>query len=130
MSTRPTSLRSRSLGVAALATFALVAAACGGGDSGDSGALKIGFAADLGELGAFSDQPGSEAAEVAVAAINAAGGVCGKPVEYIVKDIQGDPAATQRAARSCSMPVSTPSSARPSPTPAPRSSTPSPARRQ
>lgn len=99
MSTRPTSLRTRSLGVAALATFALVAAACGGSDSGDSGALKIGFAADLGELGAFSDQPGSEAAEVAVAAINEAGGVCGKPVEYVVKDIQGDPAATQRAAQ-------------------------------
>jgi hypothetical protein len=32
--------------------------------------LKIGFAADLGELGAFSDQPGSEAAEVMVDIIN------------------------------------------------------------
>ena len=61
--------------------------------------LKIGFAADLGELGAFSDQPGSEAAEVMVAQINDAGGVGGQPVEYVVKDIQGDPAATQRAAQ-------------------------------
>lgn len=61
--------------------------------------LKIGFAADLGELGAFSDQPGSEAAKVMVDIINAAGGVGGKPVEYVVKDIQGDPAATQRAAQ-------------------------------
>jgi branched-chain amino acid transport system substrate-binding protein len=61
--------------------------------------LKIGFAADLGELGAFSDQPGSEAAKVMVDQINAAGGVGGKPVEYEVKDIQGDPAATQRAAQ-------------------------------
>jgi branched-chain amino acid transport system substrate-binding protein len=61
--------------------------------------LKIGFAADLGELGAFSDQPGSEAAQVQVDLINAAGGVGGKPIEYQVKDVQGDPAATQRAAQ-------------------------------
>jgi len=61
--------------------------------------LKIGFAADLGELGAFSDQPGSEAAQVMVDKINDAGGVGGLPVEYVVKDIQGDPAATQRAAQ-------------------------------
>jgi branched-chain amino acid transport system substrate-binding protein len=61
--------------------------------------LKIGFAADLGELGAFSDQPGSEAAKVKVDQINAAGGVGGLPIEYQVKDIQGDPAATQRAAQ-------------------------------
>jgi branched-chain amino acid transport system substrate-binding protein len=61
--------------------------------------LKIGFAADLGELGAFSDQPGSEAAKVMVDKINAAGGVGGQQIEYVVKDIQGDPAATQRAAQ-------------------------------
>ncbi|MEN9644964.1 MAG: hypothetical protein RL238_1633 [Actinomycetota bacterium] len=61
--------------------------------------LKIGFAADLGELGAFSDQPGSEAAKVMVDQINAAGGVGGLPIEYSVKDIQGDPATTQRAAQ-------------------------------
>ena len=61
--------------------------------------LKIGFAADLGELAAFSDQPGSEAAGVQVDIINEAGGVGGLPVEYVVKDIQGDPAATQRAAQ-------------------------------
>ena len=61
--------------------------------------LKIGFAADLGELGAFSDQPGSEAAQVMVDIINEAGGVGGLPIEYTVKDIQGDPAATQRAAQ-------------------------------
>ena len=61
--------------------------------------LKIGFAADLGELGAFSDQPGSEAAKVKVDQLNADGGVGGLPIEYVVKDIQGDPAATQRAAQ-------------------------------
>jgi len=61
--------------------------------------LRIGFAADLGELGAFSDQPGSEAAQVMVDMINDTGGVGGLPIEYTVKDIQGDPAATQRAAQ-------------------------------
>ena len=71
----------------------------GGGDCTLDTPLKIGFAADLGELGAFSDQPGSEAAQVMVDKINAAGGVGGLPVEYSVKDIQGDPAATQRAAQ-------------------------------
>lgn len=98
-SSRSTHLGMKALVPAVLASFALVASACGGGDDEGSGALKIGFAADLGELGAFSDQPGSEAAKVAVDAINAAGGVCGQPVEYVVKDIQGDPAATQRAAQ-------------------------------
>jgi len=70
-----------------------------GGDCTLDTPLKIGFAADLGELGAFSDQPGSEAAQVMVDKINAAGGVGGLPVEYTVKDIQGDPATTQRAAQ-------------------------------
>ena len=71
----------------------------GGGDCTLDTPLNIGFAADLGELGAFSDQPGSEAAKVMVDKINAAGGVGGLPVGYSVKDIQGDPAATQRAAQ-------------------------------
>src|SRR6188768_2713027 len=71
----------------------------GDGDCALDTPLNIGFAADLGELGAFSDQPGSEAAQVMVDKINAAGGVGGLPVEYSVKDIQGDPAATQRAAQ-------------------------------
>src|SRR5262245_2392370 len=74
-------------------------AAGGGSDCKLDTPLKIGFAADLGELGAFSDQPGSEAAKVMVDKINEAGGVGGLPVEYSVKDIQGDPAATQRAAQ-------------------------------
>lgn len=69
------------------------------GDCSLDAPLKIGFAADLGELGAFSDQPGSEAAEVQVDLLNEAGGVGGQQVEYVVKDIQGDPSATQRAAQ-------------------------------
>jgi branched-chain amino acid transport system substrate-binding protein len=69
------------------------------GDCSLDSPLKIGFAADLGELGAFSDGPGSDAAEVQVALLNDAGGVGGLPIEYEVKDIQGDPSATQRAAQ-------------------------------
>jgi branched-chain amino acid transport system substrate-binding protein len=74
-------------------------ATIGGGDCTLDAPLKIGFAADLGELGAFSDQPGSEAAQVMVDQLNDAGGVGGQPIEYVVKDIQGDPAQTQRAAQ-------------------------------
>jgi branched-chain amino acid transport system substrate-binding protein len=110
---------------AALVALGLVAASCGSDDSSGSDAttattigatdttmeavaprdctldspLKIGFAADLGEIGAASDQPGSEAAQVQVDIINAAGGVGNLPIEYQVKDVQGDPAATQRAAQ-------------------------------
>ncbi len=108
----------------ALVSLGLVLAACGSDESTDGTAapdtttaetsggdttvpadctldspLSIGFAADLGELGAFSDQPGSEAAKVKVDQINAAGGVGGLDIEYQVKDVQGDPAATQRAAQ-------------------------------
>ena len=70
-----------------------------GGECTLDAPLKIGYAADLGELAAFADQPGSEAAQVMVDKINDAGGVGGLPIEYSVKDIQGDPAATQRAAQ-------------------------------
>jgi len=97
---------------ASTAAAGSTATTAGGGDAGGGGLvtlpesgctleepLSIGFAADLGELGAFSDQPGSEAAQVQVDLINEAGGVGGLPIEYQVKDIQGDPAATQRAAQ-------------------------------
>lgn len=113
----------RRAAVALVSSLAVVAAACGGDDSGTTttaappatdapsatdapptgdcsldAPLKIGFAADLGELGAFSDGPGSAAARVQVDLINEAGGVGGQQIEYTIKDIQGDPAATQRAA--------------------------------
>ena len=80
-------------------TDAGTATTAAAGDCALDAPLKIGFAADLGELGAFSDGPGSEAAEVQVALINEAGGVGGQQIEYQVKDIQGDPSATQRAAQ-------------------------------
>lgn len=61
--------------------------------------LRIGYAADLSEVGGFVDVPGSEAAQFMADLINCAGGVNGHPVEVTVQDIQGDPEITQRAAQ-------------------------------
>lgn len=61
--------------------------------------LRIGYAADLSEVGGFVDVPGSQAAQFMADLINCAGGVEGTPVEVIVQDIQGDPEVTQRAAQ-------------------------------
>ena len=61
--------------------------------------LKIGYAADFSDLGGFADKPGSEAAKVQVDLINEAGGVGGQPIEYVIKELPGDPSAAQRAAQ-------------------------------
>lgn len=65
--------------------------------SGDP--LRIGYAADLSEVGGYADEPGSQAAQFMAELINCAGGVGGVPVEVLVQDIQGDPEVTQRAAQ-------------------------------
>lgn len=70
---------------------------CAEAPTGDP--LRIGYAADLSELGGFADVPGTEAAEFMAELINCAGGVEGTPVEVVVQDIQGDPEVTQRAAQ-------------------------------
>lgn len=96
------------LWISLLLLLALVGAACGDDDGGatdgdgTSGAtdgggeevLKVGFAADYGELGAFSDRPATDALEYEVEQINAEGGT---QVELTVKNIDGEPEATQRA---------------------------------
>lgn len=112
---------------ALLVSFGLVAVACSddkkadtttsvaqttgdstGGDTGSTVAagdctldspLKIGYAADMSELGAAADKPGVAAAQFMIDRINAAGGIGGQQVEFEMKDVQGDPAATQRAAQ-------------------------------
>ena len=61
--------------------------------------LKIGYAADLSEVGGYADKPGSEAAQFAAELLNCAGGIDGTPVEVTVQNIQGDPDVTQRAAQ-------------------------------
>ncbi len=70
-----------------------------GGDCTLDAPLKIGYAADFSDLGGFADKPGSEAAKVQVDLINKAGGVGGKPIEYEIKELPGDPSAAQRAAQ-------------------------------
>ncbi len=61
--------------------------------------LRIGYAADFSDLGAFADVPGSRAAQVEVDLVNQEGGVGGRPVEYVVKALPADPSGVQRAAQ-------------------------------
>ena len=61
--------------------------------------LRIGFAADLSDLGGFADAPASQAAAYFIDLINCAGGVDGLPLELIIQNIEGDPDVTQRAAQ-------------------------------
>ncbi len=77
-------------------TAATGALACGGsGDEGDgSSSEKIVIGAALGLVGdaAPGDVPASEAMKYEVAQINEAGGIDGRQVELIVKDMKSDPA--------------------------------------
>ena len=68
-------------------------------DAPEGEPLRIGYAADLSDVGGYADQPGSEAAAFTAELINCAGGLDGTPVEVVVQDIQGDPDVTQRAAQ-------------------------------
>lgn len=60
-------------------------------------ALKVGYAADLSEIGGPADRPGSQAARHLADLVNCSGGLNGRPIEVIVADISGD-AATSRSA--------------------------------
>jgi len=59
--------------------------------------LRIGYAADLSELGATVDNPASSAALHMANLINCSGGLEGRRVEVVVEDISGDPVATRDA---------------------------------
>jgi urea transport system substrate-binding protein len=87
--------------VAALLAVTVLAAACSSGDVGDAdaGPVRIGVIADL--TGPFTVYGTSLArsAELAVAEINAAGGIDGRQIELIVEDIQTDVAVTVDRAR-------------------------------
>ena len=72
-------------------------AACAPAPAGEP--LKIGYAADLSDLGGFADGPGSAAAEHFVDLVNCAGGVNGTPLELTIQNIEGDPEVTVRAAQ-------------------------------
>ena len=60
--------------------------------------IVVGYAADFSDLGGFADGPGSAAVEHFIGQINCSGGVDGRPMELIVRDISGDPEATVLAA--------------------------------
>lgn len=79
-------------------TTAPGASTSAGGDCVLDEPLKIGYAADFSDLGGYVDTPGSEAAGVQVDLINAAGGVGGQQIEYVVKELPGDPSGAQRVA--------------------------------
>ncbi|MEM9134024.1 MAG: ABC transporter substrate-binding protein [Actinomycetota bacterium] len=59
--------------------------------------LRIGYAADLGEIGGAADRPGSQAAEHMARLVNCAGGLAGRPVEVVVADVSGSPIDTRAA---------------------------------
>jgi branched-chain amino acid transport system substrate-binding protein len=102
--------------LALLTLTALVVAACGGDDeettttaaggtadtadgtettgagapSGEE--IVLGYAADLSGDGAVGDVPAQAGAEFAVEELNATGGIMGRPVRLVTKDMKGDPA--------------------------------------
>ncbi|MEM7274551.1 MAG: ABC transporter substrate-binding protein [Actinomycetota bacterium] len=60
-------------------------------------ALVIGYAADMGDLGAFGDGPASQSAIHMANLINCSGGLAGRPVEVRMSPINGDPVASRDA---------------------------------
>ena len=70
---------------------------CADAPTGDP--IKIGYAADLSDLGGFVDTPASASAEHFVNLVNCAGGFDGSPLELIIQNIEGDPEVTARAAQ-------------------------------
>ena len=107
--------------ISILLALSLLAAACGS-DEGSSSTLKVGYAADLSDLGGFADMPASQAGEHFVALVNCAGGidaevgididavlatdldncseVSGTTLEWKMENIAGDPEVTQRVSQS------------------------------
>ncbi len=58
--------------------------------------LVVGYAADMGELGAFGDGPASQTAIHIANLVNCSGGLAGRPVEVTMADISGDPVASRQ----------------------------------
>ena len=79
------------------AVLAADLSACGPAPTGE--ALKIGYAADFSELGGFVDIPGSSAAAYFAELVNCVGGIDGRPLELVVRDIEGDPETAGRVAQ-------------------------------
>jgi len=59
--------------------------------------ILIGFVGDFSDIYSFYDTPVREGAELAVAEINAAGGVLGRPLEFVARDGRNNQDETMRA---------------------------------
>ena len=77
----------RKLG-AVVAMASIVLAACGGGNGGGSDKIKIGGGFALTGDESALDLPAANGAKLAVKEINAAGGVLGKQIDFIIHDSQ------------------------------------------
>ena len=59
--------------------------------------LRIGYAADLSEIGGQADRPATQGAEHMAKLINCSGGLDGRPIEFRVEDISGTPVESRAA---------------------------------
>jgi branched-chain amino acid transport system substrate-binding protein len=93
-------MNKRSMAFAALvAASAMVLAGCGtgGGTEGDGEPIVVASINALSGPGTFAEA--SQAAEAVFDDYNAAGGLGGRPIEYIIVDDKGDPSVATAAAR-------------------------------
>lgn len=96
----PTPSSRRATLVAAAATLALVAAGCSGdsGGDGDDDTITVGFAlSQSGNMAPFDAEP-SRAAMLRVEQINADGGIDGRQIEVLTRDVRSDPDTVGTAA--------------------------------
>lgn len=77
----------------------LLLSACGGGGGGAQGTIKIGGGFALTGDESSLDLPAANGAKLAVKEINAAGGVLGKQIDFIVHDTKYDMSVTAQVAK-------------------------------
>jgi branched-chain amino acid transport system substrate-binding protein len=84
---------------AVLVIATLLLTACGGGGGGAQGTIKIGGGFALTGDESSLDLPAANGAKLAVKEINAAGGVLGKQIDFIVHDTKYDMSVTAQVAK-------------------------------
>jgi branched-chain amino acid transport system substrate-binding protein len=82
---------------AVLTTAVLAMAGCGSDGGGSTGPIKVGAISSLSGVPTFPEA--SAAAKAVFDDVNAAGGIGGRKIQYIVQDDKNDPAAAAQAAR-------------------------------
>ncbi|WP_256438590.1 ABC transporter substrate-binding protein [Pseudonocardia sp. H11422] len=95
---RSTVLRALSVGVG-IALVAGCGSAAGSGSESDSGPIVIGHTAGMTGFMSVFDEPVEQGMKMAIADINAAGGVLGRPLELITTNNESDPTKIQSAAQ-------------------------------